>query len=95
MKLTTFHHLLPRTRMVELCLHSFLHLYDTVLNYLNVGTTLPFCLYGKSGLKPHCTVDDDDDDDDSIQFNSLLFMCHVNSHKANYRHSTVQIKVNT
>jgi hypothetical protein len=27
----------------------------------------------------------------SIQFNSLLFMCRVNSHKANYRHSTVQI----
>jgi hypothetical protein len=26
-----------------------------------------------------------------IQFNSLLFMCRVNSHKANYRHSTVQI----
>jgi hypothetical protein len=25
----------------------------------------------------------------SIQFNSLLSMCHVNSHKANYRHSTV------
>jgi hypothetical protein len=24
-----------------------------------------------------------------IQFNSLLFMCRVNSHKANYRHSTV------
>jgi hypothetical protein len=24
-----------------------------------------------------------------IQFNSLLFMCHVNSHKANYRHRTV------
>jgi hypothetical protein len=25
----------------------------------------------------------------SIQFNSLLFMCWVNSYKANYRHSTV------
>jgi flagellar basal body-associated protein FliL len=25
----------------------------------------------------------------SIQFNSLLFMCRGNSHKANYRHSTV------
>jgi hypothetical protein len=24
-----------------------------------------------------------------ILFNSLLFMCQVNSHKANYRHSTV------
>jgi hypothetical protein len=24
-----------------------------------------------------------------IQFNSLLFMCRVNSYKANYRHSTV------
>jgi hypothetical protein len=24
-----------------------------------------------------------------IQFNSLLFMCRANSHKANYRHSTV------
>jgi hypothetical protein len=31
---------------------------------------------------------DGDDDDDSIQFNSLLFMCRVNSYKANYRHST-------
>jgi hypothetical protein len=39
----------------------------------------------------------DDDDDatttttqfNSIQFNSLLFMCCVNSCKANYRHSTV------
>jgi hypothetical protein len=27
----------------------------------------------------------------SIQFNSLLFMCWVNSCKANYRHSTVYI----
>jgi hypothetical protein len=25
----------------------------------------------------------------SNQFNSLLFMCRVNSHKVNYRHSTV------
>jgi hypothetical protein len=24
-----------------------------------------------------------------IQFSSLLFLCVVNSHKANYRHSTV------
>jgi hypothetical protein len=24
-----------------------------------------------------------------IQFNSLLFLCRVNSHKASYRHSTV------
>jgi hypothetical protein len=30
-----------------------------------------------------------------IQFNSLLFMCRVNSHKANYRHSTVQIYIIT
>jgi hypothetical protein len=30
-----------------------------------------------------------------IQFNSLLFMCRVNSHKANYRHSTVQIYITT
>jgi hypothetical protein len=40
----------------------------------------------------HDGYDDDDDDDDnnnSIQFNSLLFMCRANSHKANYRHSTV------
>jgi hypothetical protein len=25
----------------------------------------------------------------SVQFSSLLFMCRANSHKANYRHSTV------
>jgi hypothetical protein len=32
----------------------------------------------------------------SIQFfNSLLFMCRVNSYKANYRHSTVQIYITT
>jgi hypothetical protein len=31
----------------------------------------------------------------SIQFNSLLFMCRVNSHKANYRHSTVQTYITT
>jgi hypothetical protein len=31
----------------------------------------------------------------SIQFNSLLFMCRVNSHRANYRHSTVQIYITT
>jgi hypothetical protein len=31
----------------------------------------------------------------SIQFNSLLFMCRVNSHKVNYRHSTVQIYITT
>jgi hypothetical protein len=30
-----------------------------------------------------------------IPFNSLLFMCRVNSHKANYRHSTVQIYITT
>jgi hypothetical protein len=30
-----------------------------------------------------------------IQFNSLLFMCRVNSYKANYRHSTVQIYIST
>jgi hypothetical protein len=24
-----------------------------------------------------------------IQFNSLLFMCRVNNHKANYRHRTI------
>jgi hypothetical protein len=34
-------------------------------------------------------------DDNSIQFNSLLFMCRVNSHRANYRHSTVQIYITT
>jgi hypothetical protein len=28
-----------------------------------------------------------------IQFNSLLFMCRANSHKANYRHSSVCIKI--
>jgi hypothetical protein len=27
-----------------------------------------------------------------IQFNSLLFMCRVNSYTANYRHSTAQIQ---
>jgi hypothetical protein len=27
----------------------------------------------------------DDDDDDSIQFNSLLFTCKLNSPKANYK----------
>jgi hypothetical protein len=31
----------------------------------------------------------------SIQFNPLVFMCRVNSHKANYRHSTVQIYITT
>jgi hypothetical protein len=31
----------------------------------------------------------------SIQFNSLLFMCRVNSHRANYRPSTVQIYITT
>jgi lipoic acid synthetase len=31
----------------------------------------------------------DTDINNSIQFNSLLFMCRVNSHKSNYRHSTV------
>jgi hypothetical protein len=29
----------------------------------------------------------------SIQFNSLLLLCQVNSYKANYRHSTVYILV--
>jgi hypothetical protein len=27
-----------------------------------------------------------------IQFNSLLFMCRVNSYKANYRHSTAYMQ---
>jgi hypothetical protein len=31
----------------------------------------------------------------SIQLNSLLFMCRVNSHRANYRPSTVQIYITT
>jgi hypothetical protein len=43
--------------------------------------------------------DNDDDNNsihfNSIQFNDLLFMCRVNSYKANYRHSTVHIKVTT
>jgi hypothetical protein len=30
-----------------------------------------------------------------IQFNSLLFMCRVNSQTANYRHSTVQMQAST
>jgi hypothetical protein len=29
------------------------------------------------------------------QLNSLLFMCRVNSYKANYRHGTVQIYIST
>jgi hypothetical protein len=33
--------------------------------------------------------DDNNNNNISIQFNSLLFMCRVNSYKANYRHSTV------
>jgi hypothetical protein len=32
--------------------------------------------------------DDDDDDDDSIQFNSHLLMCQLNSTVANYKAST-------
>jgi hypothetical protein len=29
------------------------------------------------------------------EFNSLLFMCQVNSYKANYRYNTVQIRITT
>jgi hypothetical protein len=36
-------------------------------------------------------TNDDDNNINSIQFNSLLFMCRVNSYKANYRHSTIII----
>jgi hypothetical protein len=31
----------------------------------------------------------------SIHFNYILLMCRVNSYKANYRHSTVQIYIGT
>jgi hypothetical protein len=41
-KLTTHLHLAPRSRMVELYLHSPIHLHDVVLNWLSTGTTLRF-----------------------------------------------------
>jgi hypothetical protein len=39
MKLTTHLHLVPRSRMVELYLNSYICLYDIVLNELSTGTT--------------------------------------------------------
>jgi hypothetical protein len=39
--------------------------------------------------------DDDDDDVDNNAIQILLLICWVNSHKANYRHSTLQIQVIT
>jgi hypothetical protein len=30
-----------------------------------------------------------------LKFNSVLFMCRINSYEANYRHSTVHIYITT
>jgi hypothetical protein len=39
-KVTTHFHLVPRSKMVELYLHSPIHLHGVVLNQLSTGTTL-------------------------------------------------------
>jgi hypothetical protein len=41
-KLTTDLHLVPRSRIVGLYLHSPMYIHDLVLNYLSTGTTSPF-----------------------------------------------------
>jgi competence protein ComGF len=41
------------------------------------------------------TRDEKQIDINNFSLNSLLFMCRVNSYKANYRHSTVQIYITT
>jgi hypothetical protein len=41
-KLTTHLHLVPRSRMVELYMHSPIRLHGAVLNQWSTGTTLPF-----------------------------------------------------
>jgi hypothetical protein len=40
-EITTYHHIVPRSRMVELYLHSPIRLHDVVLNQLSTGATLP------------------------------------------------------
>jgi hypothetical protein len=41
LKLTTYLHLVPISRVVELYLHSTVRLHDVMLDELNTGTTLP------------------------------------------------------
>jgi hypothetical protein len=51
MKLTTQVHLVPRSRIVELYLHSLIRLHGVVLNKLSTRTTLPFVLQMKTSIK--------------------------------------------
>jgi hypothetical protein len=49
MKLTTHLHLAPRSRMVELYLHSPIHLHGMMLHHLSMGIILPFHLKWSEG----------------------------------------------
>jgi hypothetical protein len=42
MKLTTHPQLVPGPRMMELYLHSPIHLHGMAINYLSTGLTLPY-----------------------------------------------------
>jgi hypothetical protein len=53
-KLTTHLQLVPRSRMVELYLHSALCLHGTSLNQLNTATTLPFVIHTLSKFYATC-----------------------------------------
>jgi magnesium-transporting ATPase (P-type) len=56
---------------------------------------VPYCITAATGLKTNLQSNNDSIQFNSIQFSSLLFMCRVNSHRANNRHSTVQIYITT
>jgi hypothetical protein len=51
-KLTTHLHLVPKIRMVELYLHSYILLRGVVLNQLRIGTIVPLPLVA-SQLREH------------------------------------------
>jgi hypothetical protein len=50
MKLTTHLHPLPRSRMVELYLHSSIRLHAVVLNYLSTGIIYLYFIKQEAGF---------------------------------------------
>jgi hypothetical protein len=67
MKLITHLHLVPSLRIVELCLHSPVHLNGEVLNHTE-NFTLSYLItvqYELMLINVKNNIDDDDDDDDN------------------------------
>jgi hypothetical protein len=73
------------------------HISINSITIINNNNSVKFLVYLRAEFDSQWSItesarirnDDDSIQFNSIQFNSLLFMCRANSHKANYRHSTV------